>query len=236
MFHLTPEVDIDIGGVLAPLFGTLIFTVVSWRSVRMAWISTRLLVAWRDLWIAVTPGGIVDYRGARLGIGHAFDFADTIKIEKTSRYPPRFLSDFALTFWRARPSQPQRRLASGWFINPCYQHRDQIAQLAMLTQRAYRAQAARSPWDAEHSPEPRDTRSRMIWNTAGWSCGMLVCGCALFLLTLGILGLILLTTFGSRKDGGFWIVVGLLVFSLIGALVCWLIAWRKSDWKIPMTV
>lgn len=142
IFHLIEEPSIIIGMTLlfvGAIWGALGF----WGFARQAWMTIRLLMAVQELWIAVTPNGIVEYRGAKMGIGFTCAFANVISIERTIKQPSRFNHQVALTFRLHHPSIPKRRL---------------ILQRQILIRRAECGESA-----------PRDPRVSSVESDTSWS-------------------------------------------------------------------
>jgi hypothetical protein len=238
-FHMLAEPSVIMGmtmlfiGFLSGVLGIFAFA-------KQLWTTLRLLVAVQELWIAVTPNGIVEYRGSKVGIGFACAFADVISVERINKLPIQaarfdpFNQGNALTFWRRDPANPKRCLARAWFVAPWYSHPDQLAQTIILAQRAYRSRrVASTSWGDFSSAEPIDPRKRQVANPTGWSWSLAVLGWFFAFMVFVVIGFLALLkiNFPKRAIDIPLIPLGIAGAFLICALASWLLAWRINDWK-----
>ena len=209
--------------------------VVCFGQIRQMRTSLRLLMAVQKLWVAVTPTGVLEYRGPKLGIGFTCPFADALSIERTIKYPSRFTHRVALTFWRHHPTLPKRRLGRVWFINPCFAIPDQFEQIVIDAQRAYHSRAAaRSLWNTAPALQPADACQRMRNNPMGWSWTLAVSGVLFLLMAFAWIAFVVWIYRSHPGDALPWVPYALSGFMLALGPICWLIAWRVGDWKIAV--
>jgi hypothetical protein len=234
-FHMLEDPSVIVGMTLL-FFGSICGVVGVFVFASYAWTTIRLLVAVRELWIAVTPNGLVEYRGAKRGIGFASAFANVISIERINKQPIQSARinplnrGIALTFWRPDPANSKRRLARTWFITPWYPHPDQLAQLIIRAQRAYRSRtAAYARWGSFPAIEPVDPRMGRIANLTGRSWTLTVTGILFVLMAFAWMAFISWMSFSYSYVP--WLPFALDGFLFVSGPICWLLAWRIDDWK-----
>jgi hypothetical protein len=239
-FHMLEEPSVIIGMTLL-FFGSICGALGVFVFASYAWTTIRLLMAVQELWIAVTPNGIVEYLGSKRGIGFAGAFANVISIERINKQPiqsARFNplnQGIALTFWRQDPSNSKRQLAHTWFITPWYPLPDQLAQIVIDAQRAYRSRTvALSIWNTSPALQPADARQRMRNNPMGWSWTLTVSGVLFLLMAFAWIAFVVWIYRSHPGDALPWLPYALSGFMLALGPICWLIAWRVNDWKIAV--
>ncbi|HEX9037796.1 MAG TPA: hypothetical protein VF808_12495 [Ktedonobacterales bacterium] len=201
-----------------------------------AWTATWMLIVVPEPWIAVTPNGVVEYRDPKKGIYVAVAFATVVSVASHNQQPARvgwlnpFYQGAGLTISRPHPTNPRRRLARPWMISPGYPLPEQLAQVVVLAQRAYRSRvAARSQWGFKPTIAPVNPRILRVANLTGWSWVLTVTGVVLVLLGLAWIAYVSWTGFSDpQAPWGSFAVVGC---AFISGLICCLFAWRINDWK-----
>lgn len=229
-----PEVIAGMAMLFVAFVGTGLFPIACAFEV---WKALRMLTAAEKPWIAVTPNGIVEYLGPAMGIRHVFAFANVISSVPHRQQPPRvkwlnpLYQGVGLSFSRRHPIYPNRRLARPWMISPGYPLPEQLAQVVIVAQRAYRSRtAARSPWGPSSFVEPVDPRTLRVANPTGWSWTLAVSGIVFILIALAWTAFVIWLNFSYPKAHMSWFAyaIGGVVF-VIGP-ICWLLAWRIDDW------
>lgn len=235
--HIEGDLDVIYGMLVlfAAFVGSGLFLVAC--AVEM-WKALRRLTAAQAPWIAVTPNGIVEYLGPRTGIRYAFAFANVISIVPLGRQPPRarwlnpFYQGAGLSFSRRHPANPNRRLARPWTISPGYPLPEQLAQIVILSQRAYRSRTvARSPWGPSSSMEPVDPRMLRVANPLGWSWTLTGSGILFILIALAWTAFVIGMNISYPNVPVPWFPFALGGFVFVIGPICWLLAWRINDWK-----
>ncbi len=200
------------------------------------WQALRMITATQGPWIAVTPTGVVEYLGPRMGIRYAFAFANVISIAPHRQHPPRarwlnpFYQGIGLSFSWRHPANPNKRLARPWTISLVYPLPERLAQRVIVSQRAYHFRTIEhSPWGTSSFREPVDPRTRQVANLFGWSWTMAITGILLTLMAFAWIAFVIGTNFYYSYAPWFPYAFGGCTF-LVG-LVCWLVAWRINDWK-----
>lgn len=202
------------------------------------WKALRMLTTAQAPWIAVTPNGVVEYLGPTMGIRYAFAFANVISIVPLRQQPPRarwlnpFYQGAGLSFSRRHPANPNKRLARPWTISPGYPLPEQLAQLVIVSQRAYRSRTmARSPWGLSSYMEPVDPRMLRVANPFGWSWTLTGAGILFILMALAWTAFVIGMNFSYPYVPMPWFPYAVGGFIFVIGLISWLLAWRINDWK-----
>lgn len=235
--HLEGNPDVIYGmlALFVAFVGSGLFPIVC--AVEM-WKAMGMLIAAQTPWIAVTPNGVVEYCGPTVGIRYAFAFANVISGVPLRQQPPRarwlnpFYQGVGLSFSRRHPANPNKRLARPWTISPGYPLPEQLAQLVIVSQRAYRSRAvARSPWGSSSFMEPVDPRMLRVANPVGWSWTLTGAGILFILITLAWAAFVIGMNLAYPNVPVPWIPFVFGGFLFVSGLTCWLLAWRINDWK-----
>lgn len=202
------------------------------------WKALRMLTAAQAPWVALTPNGIVEYFGSRMGVRFALAFANTLSMAPLRQKPLRlkwlnpFYQGVGLSFTRRHPLNPNRRLTRPWMISPGYPLPEQLAQLVLLSQRAYRSRTtARSVWAPSFFTEPVDPRKLQIANPTGWSWTLTVGGILFTLMALAWTAFVIWTNFSYPYVPTPWFPYALGGACFVIGVISWLLAWRIGDWK-----
>jgi hypothetical protein len=223
--------------IIVLLGATIYFARLVIIGLQQAWVAFWLLACGQEVWIAVTPNGVVEYHGPKWGIVFCCAFANTTSISRMvdpldfsepSTSPTELL---VLTIVRPHPTFPNRSLTRAWSIGPWYPQPAQLGQITIHALRAYRSKRGSS----DVSPMmqiPAGVRPQPIPNPTGWSWGLADGGACFVLIGLAWIAFVSWLVIAFPKSGP----LGWIPFAIGGGLLAlapifWLLAWRINDWN-----